>query len=68
MKQEGKDFIIHGLIVEEVMHILTSYAMTLEVRKVYSKDFDITGVGLIETFLGMQVEPLNGRIHLHHDK
>ena len=34
----------------------------------YSKDFDITGGTLMESFLGMEVEQWNGEIRLHLDK
>jgi hypothetical protein len=35
--------------------------------KKYTKDFQITGDGVMETFLGMQVEESKGEIRLHLD-
>ncbi len=56
MKRQGNDFIIHGLFVDDMMHVPTSDALKHEFMEKYTRDFDITGGGLMETFLGMQVE------------
>ena len=67
---KGYDFIIHGLFVDDMMHVPTCVGVQQENRRTlrivafstlyYStntqKDFEITGGGLMETFLGMQVE------------
>ena len=56
MKWQGDDFIIHGLFVDDMIYIPTCDKLKQEFLAKYSKDFDITGGGLMETFLGMQVE------------
>ena len=56
MKRQGDNFIIHGLFVHDIMHVPTCDALKQEFMVKYTKDFQITGGGLIETFWGMQVE------------
>jgi hypothetical protein len=67
MKRDGDDFIIHGLFVDDMMHIPTCERLKTEFLEKYTKDFDITGGGLMETFLGMQVEQSKKAISLHLD-
>jgi hypothetical protein len=67
MKRQGDDFIIHGLFVDDMMHVPTCDALKQEFMAKYTKDFQITGGGLMETFLGMQVEQSQGKIRLHLD-
>jgi hypothetical protein len=68
MKREGTDFIMQGLFVEDMMHILTCDRLRGEFLELYQKDFEITGGGLMETFLGMEVEQPGKVIRLHLDK
>ena len=56
MKRQGNDFIIHSLFVDDMMHVPTSDALKHEFMEKYTRDFNITGRGLMETLLGMQVE------------
>jgi hypothetical protein len=65
--RQGDDFIIHCLFVDDMMHVPTCDALKQEFMAKYTKDFQITGGGLMETFLGMQVEQSNGKIRLHLD-
>ena len=67
MKHQGDDFIIHGLFVDDMMHVPTCDALKQEFMENYTKDFQITGGCLMETFLGMQVEQSKGKIRLHLD-
>ena len=67
MKRDGDDFIIHGLFVDDMMHVPTCDKLKQEFLDKYTKDFDITGGGLMETFLGMQVEQSRKQIRLHLD-
>ncbi len=55
MRREGDDFILNGLFVDNMMHTSTSASLKEEFMKKYSKDFNITGGDLMESFLGMQV-------------
>ena len=67
MKRKGSDFIIPGLFVDDMMHVPTCDELKDEFMEKYKKDFDITGGGLMETFLGMEVEQSGRVIKLHLD-
>jgi hypothetical protein len=67
MKRQGADFILHGLFVDDMIHTSTSELMMKEFMQSYSKDFEITGGGIMESFLGLEVEHKEGKIHLHMD-
>jgi hypothetical protein len=67
MKRQGNDFILHCLFVDDMMHVPTSDPLKHEFMGKYIRGFDITGGGLMETFLGMQVEQSQGKICLHRD-
>ncbi len=56
MKREGTDFIMHGVFVDDMMHAPTCDKLLEEFLELYKKDFDYTGGGLMETFLGMEAE------------
>ena len=62
-------FITHGLFVDDMMHTTTSTKLKDEFLRKYSKDFNITGGGLMKTFLGimMEVKQDNKTIKLHLD-
>ena len=49
------------------MHTTTSTTLKDEFLRKYSKDFNITGGGLMKTFLGMEVKQGNKAIKLHLD-
>jgi hypothetical protein len=51
MKRTGADFIIHGLFVDDMMHVSTSADLSAEFMAKYTADFKVTGGGLMETFL-----------------
>jgi hypothetical protein len=60
-KTKGSEYIIHGLFVVDMMHNITLHISSCDELKKefmdkYSKDFEITGGGLMKTFLGMEVE------------
>ena len=67
MKRQGSDFIIHGLFVDDMMHVPTRDKLRDEFLELYQRDFEITGDGLMETFLGMEVEQPGKVIRLHLD-
>ncbi len=50
------NFIMHGVFVDDMMHALTCDKLRDEFLELYKKDFDYTGGGPMETFLGMEVE------------
>jgi hypothetical protein len=56
MKRSGSEYIIHGLFVDDMMHIYSCDAIKDVFMQLYSKDFEITGGLQMKTFLGMQVE------------
>jgi hypothetical protein len=68
MKREGTDFIMHGLFVDDMVHIPACDRLKNEFLELYQKDFEITGGGLMETFLGMEVDQPDKVIRLHLDK
>ena len=55
MKRTGDEYVIHGLFVDDMMHIYSFDAMKDEFLALYKKDFDITGGTKMEAFLGMVV-------------
>jgi hypothetical protein len=63
----GNDFILHGLFVDDMMHISTSTKLKEEFMTKYSKDFKITGGRLMTLFLGMHVEHGIKKIKHHLD-
>jgi hypothetical protein len=67
MKRDGDDFIIHSLFVDAMMHVPTCDRLWKEFLDKYTKDFDITGGDLIETFLGVLVEQSKKAVRLHLD-
>ncbi len=67
MKHDGKHIITHGLFVDDMMHIATNNKLKNEFMEKYSRDFNITGEGFIETFLGMEIEQSNRLIKHHVD-
>jgi hypothetical protein len=56
---------MHGLFVDYMMHVPTCDKLRNEFLTLYQKDFEITGGGLMETFLGMEVEQPGKVIKLH---
>jgi hypothetical protein len=68
MKRVYDDFIIHGLFVDDRMHIPTNDALREEFMDKYSKDFDITCGVLMQTFLSIEVKQSDDNICLHLDK
>ncbi len=67
IKRCGEDFIIHGLFVDDMMHVTTSDALRDEFMKKYTADFNVTGGDLMETFLGMEVIQTKHHVKLHLD-
>jgi hypothetical protein len=68
MNYSGSEYIIHGLFVDDMMHIYSCDAIKDEFMQSYPKDFEITGGRQMKTFLGMQVEQTarSIKIHLNH--
>jgi hypothetical protein len=66
-KTKGSNYIIHGLFVDDMMHISSCDELREEFMSKYSKEFGITGGGLMKTFLGMEVGQNDENIKLHLD-
>jgi hypothetical protein len=66
-KTKGSEYIIHGLFVDDMMHISSCDELKKEFMDKYSKDFEITGGDLMKTFLGMEVKQSGKTIKLHLD-
>jgi hypothetical protein len=67
MKQEGADFIITRLFVDDMMHVPTCEKICDEFLELHKKYFEITGRDLMETLLCMEVEQPGKGIRLHLD-
>jgi len=67
IKWVGKDFIIHGLFVDDMQSASTNQKLMDEFLAAYDHDFEITGGNVMSTFLGLQVDRVNQEIHLHMD-
>ncbi len=72
MKHRGSKYIIHGLFVDDMMHIYSCASDAIikdEFMQLYTKDFEITGGHQMKTFLGMQVEQSDqdSPRSLHHE-
>ena len=69
MKRKGAKYIVHGLFVDNMMHIYSSDAIKDEFLALYKKDFEITGGSKMETFLGsgMVVEQKGKSFKIHVD-
>jgi hypothetical protein len=66
MKRKGKQFIVHGLFVDDMMHIAANNKLKHEFMEKYhdSRDFNITGGGFMKT---LEIEQSNRSIKLHLD-
>jgi hypothetical protein len=67
IKHSGSENIIHGLLVDDMMHIYSCDAIKDEFMQLYSKDFEITGGRQMKTFLGMQVDQTARSIKIYLD-
>ncbi len=67
MKHMGSDFIMHGQFVDDMRHVPICAEFRDGFMTKYKKYFDITGGGLMETFLGMEVKQIGSVIKLHLD-
>jgi hypothetical protein len=62
MKRKGSDCIIHGLFVDNMMRVPTCDELRDEYMAKCKKDFDITGGGLMEIFLVVEIKQLEQTI------
>ena len=67
MKRKGKEWIVHGLFVDDMAHASTCPKLKKRFIHEYKKDVDITEEGIMSTFLGMEVEQSKDPIKLHLD-
>ncbi len=67
MKRKGDKYTIHGLFVDDMMHMYSCDAMKDELLALYKKDFNITGGTKIEIFMGMVAEQSGKSIKIHLD-
>ena len=56
MKRTGDEYIIHGLFVDDMMHLSTSSDFSTEFMIKYSADYKVTSGSVMETYLSMEVE------------
>jgi len=67
MKWDDEDFIIHGVFVDDLATIPTSQRLKEEFETLSATVFEVTGVGAITSFLGLEVEQEDDGIVLHLD-
>jgi hypothetical protein len=67
MKWDGDDFILHRLFVDDVSIIPTLDHLKKGFTALCLADLDVTGGDLMQSFLGLEVEQLDGCIKLHLD-
>lgn len=67
MKRKGKEWIMHGLFVDDMAHASTCEKLKRQFLHEYKRDFDITEEDIMSTFLGMEVEQTKDSIKLHLD-
>ena len=68
MTRVGKDFIMHGLFVDDIKSIPTKKALLDEFLAKYSRAFQITGGKPMTRFIGLSVEQTKDHIALHLDQ
>ena len=67
MKRAREDWILHGLYVDDMIHASTSDVLKQEFIREYSQDFDITLMGNLTSFLGMEIKQGPEGIDIHLD-
>jgi hypothetical protein len=67
MKHENGDWIMHGLLVDGMVHASTSEKLTQDFIAEYKGDFQIACDDLMTSFLGMEVEQDQNSTRLHLD-
>ena len=66
MKRDGKEFVIHGIFVDDMKHVPTAKYLLDEFLGKHSRDFEITGGHhLMESFIGLDIEQSWSKISLH---
>ena len=65
MKRKGKEWIMHGLFVDDMAQASTCPKLKKQILQEYKKDFDITEEDIMVIFLGMEVEQSKDSIKLH---
>ena len=63
---DGKDFIMHGVFVDDIKHVPKAKYLVDEFLEKYSRFFEITGGHhLIKSFIGLDVEQSKSQISFH---
>ncbi len=55
MKSDGDDFFLPGTFVDDFTTIPTSDKLKEDFERLYSADFEVTGGGLMVSFVGLEV-------------
>jgi hypothetical protein len=67
MKRIGDDWIMHGLYVDDMIHMSTSEEMKQQFIHEYTRDFEITLEATMTSFLGLEIEQGTNGIDWHLD-
>ena len=69
IKKEGtKDFLIVCLYVDDLIYTSTSQSMLDEFKMAMMKEYEMTDLGLMKYFLGIQVRQSKGEIFIYQEK
>ncbi|KAH9681306.1 hypothetical protein KPL71_026926 [Citrus sinensis] len=68
VKKEGTDFLIVCLYVDDLIYCGTSLKMVQEFKKSMLDEFEMTDLGLMKYFLGIQVKQPRGKIFFCQEK
>lgn len=64
----GRDFLVVCLYVDDLLYFGTSKSMVEEFKKKMMRDFEMSDLGQMKYFLGIQVKQSPGRIFLSQEK
>ena len=67
-KRGTQDFLIVCLYVDDLIYTSTNTAMLEEFKKAMMKEYEMTDLGLMRYFLGIQVQQSNGEIFISQEK
>ncbi|KAL0416925.1 UNVERIFIED_CONTAM: Retrovirus-related Pol polyprotein from transposon RE1 [Sesamum latifolium] len=68
IKNFGENFVVVCLYVDDLIYFGTNQSIVDEFKKKMMKDFEMTYLGLMQYFLGIQVQQRPGRIFLYQEK
>lgn len=68
VKKEGVELLVVCIYVDDLIYIETSVQMVESFKQKMMKDFEMTDLGVMRYFLGIQVKQLKGEIFISQEK